>query len=123
MPSVLIIDDEQTIRAFLREALTEAGYHVIEAADGKEGLALYRSTPTDLIISDLFMEEQQGLETILRLQSEFPRCKVIAISGGGKWDDPAFFLETAQKMGAQATLAKPIGVMDLLRTVRKVLEG
>lgn len=124
MPSVLIIDDEMTVRAFLREALTEAGYRVVEATDGKEGLDLYRATPTDLVITDLFMEDQEGLETILLLRREFPHANMIAISGGGgEYDDPTFFLQAARKLGAKETLAKPFGVEDLLQTVQKVLKG
>ncbi len=124
MPSVLIIDDEKTVRAFVREALADAGYQVVEASGGQEGLDLYRASPTDLVITDLFMQDQEGLETIFRLRREFPEAKVIAISGGGgEYDDPAFFLEAAKKVGAKEALAKPFSVQELLSTVRKVLEG
>lgn len=124
MPSVLVIDDEATVRAFLREVLADAGYHVVEAANGKEGLTLYREKPTDLIISDLFMGDDEGLEMILRLRQEFPDAKVIAISGGGgEFDDPSFFLRIARDLGAKETLAKPIGVEQLMQSVRKALKG
>ncbi len=124
MPSVLIIDDEETIRAFVGEVLADAGFQVVEAGGGQEGLDLYRASPTDLVIGDLFMPDQEGLETIFRLRREFPEAKVIAISGGdGEYEDPAFFLEAAQKVGAKDALAKPFGVQELLSIVQKVLEG
>ncbi len=123
MKSILIIDDEEPVRLFLREALTKAGYRILEASDGMEGLDLYRITPTDLVITDLFMKIQEGSETIVRLRREFPHVKVIAISGGGgDDDDPEGCLQAAHNLGAQETLAKPFGVEDLLRKVRKVLE-
>lgn len=121
MPSVLIIDDEWTIRAFLREALAGAGWDVREAANGKEGLESYRKDPTDVIITDLFMGEDHGLEMILRLTQEFPKAKVIAISGGGEYEDPDYFLKIARGAGAKEILAKPVGVEALLKTVQKVL--
>ena len=121
MPSVLIIDDEWTVRAFLREALTGAGWDVREAANGKEGLDCYKQAPTDLIITDLFMGEDHGLEMILRLTQEFPKAKVIAISGGGEFEDPDYFLKIARGVGAKEVLPKPVGVEALLKTADKVL--
>lgn len=122
MPSVLVIDDEWKVRAFVREALTGAGYDVVEAGNGKEGLELYQKAPTDLVITDLFMGEDHGLEMILRLTQEFPKAKVIAISGGGEYEDPNYFLKIARGVGAKEVLPKPIGVEVLLQTVRKVIE-
>ena len=71
----------------------------------------------DLVITDLVMPEQEGLETLRRLRVERPNLPVIAISGafGGS------FLETASRLGATATLAKPIDPETLLRAVRKAL--
>lgn len=123
MPSILIIDDEWKVRAFLREALTGAGFDVTEAGSGKEGLELYSKAPTDLVITDLFMGEDHGLEMILRLTQEFPKAKVIAISGGGEFEDPNYFLKIARGVGAKEVLPKPVGIGDLLQTVQKVLKG
>ena len=124
MPSVLIIDDEMAIRAFLSEVLEDAGYDVEEAADGQEGLECYRKSPADLVITDLFMKGHEGLEMIFRLRREFPDAKVIAMSGGGgEYDDPEFFLNAARTVGATETLYKPLAIEELLNTVRKVLEA
>ncbi len=121
MPSVLIIDDEWKVRAFLREVLAGAGFDVVEAEDGEAGLSTYQKTPTDLVISDLFMGQQNGLEMILRLTQHHPDAKVIAISGGGEFADPDTFLTIARSVGATEALAKPFGVDVLLQTVQKVL--
>lgn len=123
MPSVLIIDDEWTVRAFIREVLAGAGYDVVEAGNGKEGLEHYQKDPTDLVITDLFMGEDHGLEMILRLTQEFPKAKVIAISGGGEYEDPNYFLKIARGVGAKEVLPKPVEINALLQTVRKVMEG
>lgn len=123
MPSVLLIDDEWKVRAFVREVLAGAGFDVVEASNGKEGLDRYREAPTDLVITDLFMGEDHGLEMILRLTQEFPKAKVIAISGGGEYEDPSYFLKIARGVGAKEVLPKPIEIDTLLQTVRQVMEG
>ncbi|HLA61423.1 MAG TPA: response regulator, partial [Nitrospiraceae bacterium] len=82
MPSILVVDDEDQIRKLIRETLEQAGYHVTEAHDGKEALQQYRLTPADLVIMDILMPDQDGLETTITLRREFPNVKVIAITGG-----------------------------------------
>lgn len=121
MPSVLIIDDEDLVRTFLREVLAQAGFDVLEAQGGEEGFSLYAQQPTDLVIADLFMGEQHGLETILRLTQQHPDAKVIAISGGGEYGDADTFLKFAQSVGAKEALPKPITPDVLLQTVQKIL--
>ena len=81
MPSVLIVDDEEAIRRLIRSTLEQAGYHVQEAADGKRGLSQYRQAPADLVIMDILMPDQDGLESILTLRREFPNAKIMAITG------------------------------------------
>lgn len=123
MPSVLIIDDEWKVRAFIREVLAGAGFDVVEAGNGREGLERYEKQPTDLVITDLFMGQDHGLEMILRLIQQFPKAKVIAISGGGEYEDPNYFLKIARGVGAKEVLPKPVGVEALLQAVQKVLNA
>ena len=78
MPSVLIVDDEEAIRRLIRSTLEQAGYHVREAADGKAGLSHYRQSPADLVIMDILMPDQDGLESILTLRREFPEARIMA---------------------------------------------
>ncbi|MBC8366909.1 response regulator [bacterium] len=120
MPNILIVDDDPQIRKVFRRILEAADYEVAEAADGKEGASKFRDWPPDLVLMDIFMPEQEGLETIRELRWDFPDVKIIAISGGGKSGrmEP---LEAAQKFGAALALRKPISREDLLASVKEVL--
>ena len=99
MPSVLVVDDEDQVRQLIREALEQAGYAVREAHDGKEGLDQYRKQPTDVVIMDVMMPDQDGLESILILRREFPSARVIAITGGSDMIGVLNFLDVAKMMG------------------------
>ncbi|HSL05346.1 MAG TPA: response regulator [Nitrospiraceae bacterium] len=81
MATILIIDDQESIRALLRTTLEGAGHEVKEAPNGRIGLELYRFRPTDLVITDILMSEMNGRDMLLELTREFLHAKVIAISG------------------------------------------
>jgi len=83
MARILIIDDESQIRSMLRLMLERVGYEVDEAPDGLEGIRQYREDPADLIITDLIMPNKDGIGMIIDLKKEFPKVKIIAMSGGG----------------------------------------
>jgi DNA-binding response OmpR family regulator len=123
MPSVLIVDDEGAIRQLIREALGQAGYEVSEARDGKEGLARYRQAPADLVIMDILMPDQDGLESILTLRREFPTAKIIAITGGSDMIGILNFLDVAKMLGARRTLQKPFDMKHLLEVVQAELRA
>ena len=76
-----VVDDEDQIRRLIHETLEQAGYHITEARDGKEALQQYRLTPANLVIMDILMLDQDGLETTGTLRRAFPKVKVIAITG------------------------------------------
>ncbi len=82
MLSVLIVDDQVQIRQLIRDALEGAGYHVVEARDGKAGLERYREQSTDLVFMDILMPDQDGLEAITALWRKFPDPRIIAMTGG-----------------------------------------
>ena len=119
MASILIIDDEEIIRALLRSVLEAAGYEVTEAANGRIGLELYRQNPMDLVITDILMPELNGLDMLLELTREFLRAKVIAISGAGEEKN---VLDVAKLLGARQTFQKPFSVSKLLGAVRYELD-
>jgi DNA-binding NtrC family response regulator len=119
MATILIIDDEEIIRALLRSVLEAAGYEVTEAANGRIGLELYRQNPRDLVITDILMPELNGLDMLLELTREFLRAKVIAISGAGEEKN---VLDVAKLLGARQTFQKPFSVSKLLGAVRYELE-
>ena len=115
MASILIIDDEESVRALLRFALETAGYEVVEAANGRQGLERYRQRPTDLVITDMLMPVMNGLDMLLDLTREFLQAKVSAISGAGGEQN---VLDVAKLLGARQTFQKPFSVPQLLGAVR-----
>ena len=119
MATILIIDDEDPIRALLRTTLEAAGYEVTEAPNGRIGLERYRLRPPDLVITDILMPELNGLDMILALTRQFLHAKVIAISGvSGETND----LDVAILLGARRTFQKPFSMKRLLDAVRYELE-
>jgi DNA-binding NtrC family response regulator len=123
MARILVIDDEPDIRTLLNDVLTGEGHEVEVAADGREGLAAQRARPADLIITDIFMPVQEGIETIIELQRDFPAIKVIAMSGGGNRARSLDYLPTASQFGAVRTLPKPFDIDVMLALVRELLEA
>jgi CheY-like chemotaxis protein len=121
MATILIIDDEAIIRALLRSALEAAGYEVTEAANGRQGLEMYRAKQTDLVITDILMPELNGLDMLLELTREFLHAKVIAISGAGG-EKEKNQLDVAKLLGARQTFQKPFSLPHLLGAVRYELE-
>lgn len=120
MPSILIIDDQPLIRLFMRSVLETAGYEVREAAGGVDGVRLYQEHPADLVICDVFMENLDGVATMLLLRRANPDVRIVAISGAIM----AVRVEALcdeRLCGVAASLKKPFAVTELLEVVRRVL--
>lgn len=122
MAQILVIDDDDQVRTLFRMILERAGYQVEEAADGRSGARKFRENPADLIITDIIMPEQEGIQTILELRRDFPDVKIIAISGGGTTPSGTY-LDLANRLGARRTFSKPIKRQQLLDAVEQVLAG
>ncbi|MFH2000041.1 MAG: response regulator [Planctomycetota bacterium] len=120
MSTILVMDDEEQVRLLIREYLERADHQVLEAADGREGLRIFREQTADLVIVDLIMPGKEGLETIAELRRDDPEVKIIAISGGGRVDANDYLL-LAKNMGALITLNKPFTRQELLDSVQKLL--
>ena len=120
MQRILIIDDDEQVRDLLSEILGRAGYEVLAASNGAEGLRLYRAQPADLVITDLIMPEKEGMETILALRKDFPKVRIIAVSGGGR-SGAISYLPIAKSLGAARTVAKPFSKQEILDAVRETL--
>jgi len=118
MARILVIDDDADMRELLAETLRSAGHEVALAADGREGVREYRAKAADLVITDLYMPNQEGLETIIELRRCFPEVAIIAMSGKLA---AATMLSIAQKLGAVAVLQKPFVADELLSAVGKAL--
>jgi len=120
--SILIVDDNEDILAFMQIALERAGYEVQTASDGAQALVQQTKFRTDLLITDIFMPGQDGIETLRECKARFPQTRVIVISAGGGLDRQLDYLPAAALIGANATLHKPFDVEQLLDTVRTVLQ-
>ncbi len=119
---ILIIDDNDLVRATLARSLAAAEYEVIEAADGDEGLRKYQDGGIDLVITDILMPEKEGLETIQELRRANGAVKIIAISGGDRAGNLSY-LGMAAALGADGVLSKPIRRFDLLAKIDAVLKA
>jgi CheY-like chemotaxis protein len=120
MASILVIDDEPEIRALLRTVLEAAGHRVTEATNGQEGVARYRQQPTDLVVTDIYMPEFNGLYLILELIREFPNIKVIAMASGSQSEQKSM-LNAAKLLGARQTFPKPLNLEKFLAAVEHEL--
>ncbi len=114
---ILVVDDESSITDLVYSILTEKGYEVTTAKDGKEGLKVFESVKPDLVITDIVMPDMEGIEFMRSLVKMRKGLPVIVMSGnvlGTK------FLETARIFGAQATLRKPFAIQELLEVIAAV---
>ena len=117
LATILVVDDEPSIRNLLSRFLSRSGYTVLESADGRDALEQLRQRKVDLLISDIVMPERDGLEILRALRKDFEGLKVIVMSGA--FDGR--FLRTAEMLGAHATLQKPLKINLVLDTIRQVL--
>ncbi|MDJ0839192.1 MAG: response regulator [Acidobacteriota bacterium] len=122
MKKILVIDDDELSRALYRTVLEQRGYAVNEAESGEKGLDLYREQGADLVITDIFMEDKDGLEVIEELREMNAPTKIIAITGAstGRPGGPDY-LDMALKMGAEAVLPKPIEWKEMVTTIESLL--
>lgn len=120
MKRILLIEDEAAVRQVMCHMLESGGYAVVEAEHGAAGLQQLQTQVVDLVITDLFMPEKEGLETIRELRKLDPGVKILAISGGGRSGN-MFFLANATRFGAHRTLAKPFSRQQLLDAVADLL--
>ena len=124
MPRILIIDDEPPVRDVLRRILERHGHTVMDAPDGQAGLALWRHTPGDLVLTDLFMPDTDGIEVIVQLTRVCPQAKIIAMTGGANTVDfRSTVASAALLLGARHLLVKPFTIETLLAVISAVLNS
>lgn len=119
MTSILVIEDDDLFRQALATALTERGYTVTQAADGEQGVKMFRAAPTDLVLTDIVMPNKDGTTAVAELRRDFPRLGIIAMSGGIA-HQPALYLKIAGAFGANRTLLKPFDLPTLLAALKEV---
>jgi CheY-like chemotaxis protein len=121
MARILVIDDDPDVRLLTKVMLESAGHEVVLAANGREGLEAHRRHGPDVVVTDLFMPDKEGIETIAELQRDCPGARIIAMSGGGRSANSARYLSMATTLGVGAVLSKPFDSRTLLAAVDRLL--
>jgi CheY-like chemotaxis protein len=122
MPRILLVDDSAGLREIMKLGLQARGYEVEQAGDGRRALRLQREQPYEVVVTDLFMPEMDGIETIQTLRQEFPDIAIVAISGVPTRTG-ADFLEVAAKLGADRVLRKPFTIPELVEAVESARQA
>ena len=119
---ILLVDDDALARGYFRTLLLGEGYEVVEAADGREAVRLFKEAKVDCIVMDIFMPKMSGLDAILEMDPRSTGTPVIALSGGGGGTgaDP---LELARTLGASRTFSKPFEYAGFLAAVKELTGG
>jgi DNA-binding response OmpR family regulator len=116
---VLIIDDNADQRAMLEYVLGAEGFEVAAARNGEDALKLLEHSPAEAVVTDLFMPDKDGIETIAEMRKAHPDTRIIAMSGWTSMKG-ADYLGVAREIGADATLRKPFDPQELIRLLRSL---
>lgn len=122
MKKILVIDDNVQCNQMVCRFLTASGYEVSSAPNGVEGLKLFRKEIPDLVVTDLFMPEKDGLETIMELRRTDQKVRILAMSGGSTKMNMIDMLDIAETFGADAIMAKPFQLETFLQKVKELLD-
>jgi DNA-binding response OmpR family regulator len=117
MKRVLVVDDNADLRSMLRLCLEADGFEVEVAANGQLALDLLGQRPADVLVTDLFMPDQDGIETILEVRKRYPQVRIVAMSGWTSTEG-SDYLRVAREIGALETLRKPFDPRQLSRLLR-----
>ena len=121
MVKILIIDDNEQVLKVMASYLEHENHEITVAADGKQGIDQLKSQAFDLVITDIIMPEQDGLEVLMWLRTQPKRPKVIAVSGGSPSLDLNYLTSMAKQLSADKVLQKPIDFETLTTAVRELL--
>jgi DNA-binding response OmpR family regulator len=115
---ILVIDDNEDVRTVIQLSLQAEGFEVSVAENGSRAAKVLRACRADVVITDILMPEQDGVETIAQLRAEFPHVKIIAMSGAYPAIGTGFdYLSVPRELGAQI-LRKPFDMQELVTMVR-----
>ncbi len=119
--NILILEDDEQFRNYLETILIEEGYRVTTVGDGKQGLARLAHERFDLIVTDIFMPETDGLRFLLEIGKRNLNVKVIGMSGGGARMFPREALEMSEAFGAQKSISKPFTKKEIVPLVQEMI--
>jgi len=117
---ILFVDDEKALCKIFKTALEKFGYEVRVAFNANEGMELFRESPADLIITDIFMPEKDGHTFINEIMQAFPETNIFAVTGYKSCFGLDMELEVAQALGAKQAFAKPVKIMELLQAIKNL---
>lgn len=120
---ILVIDDDAMVNAMIVEQLELAGYAVLSASNGLDGLLVAQKESPDLVITDIIMTRGDGLSVLRTLRQNHPDLPVLVISGGDCTFAVGHLLRVARFEGADRILAKPFSHQELLQTVHDLLSS
>lgn len=124
MGLVLIIEDNPVTQEIVAELLSRKGHSSVVAGNGREGMAAFARDGFDLVITDILMPDQEGLETILAIRRTGARVPIIAMSGSFssiEGTTTVDYLNIATALGADAQLRKPFSVSQFNHTLDRLL--
>jgi DNA-binding NtrC family response regulator len=130
MHSILVIDDEADVRDGIKRVLERAGFLVRVIDNAGDAMPELRRLPADIVITDIIMPKLSGVEAINAILREFPRMRILAISGGGNFDMTPYqttaittttYLAAARQAGAHAILTKPFESRELIQAVERAI--
>jgi len=119
-PTALVVDDDPTVRESLEILLEHYGFQVAVARNGRQGLAAFDKVVPDVVLTDIMMPEQDGIETIAAMRKARPDAKIVAMSGANPVGK-ANYLRMAVKLGADRGVPKPLSARELLSVLRAIL--
>lgn len=117
--TILVIDDDPTIRLLLRAGLSKQGFHVLEADGGRAGLAAFRARRPDLVLIDVSMPDMDGFQVALAMDAESTESRVPLVMLTASDDDET--RRQALEAGACEVLAKPFQLLPMVERLRGLL--
>lgn len=118
---ILLVDDDPTLRQALVRALGSVGYSILWAIDGKAALELLATRRFRLVITDIYMPNNDGFEVMMGNSAMNTGTPVIAMSGGGVMGPVGCILRSATNFGCLRTFEKPFELAELLAAIREIL--
>jgi CheY-like chemotaxis protein len=115
-----LVEDDEPLREILRETLQRGGYTVVEADTGRSAVKKLRLDHADIVLTDVVMPDQDGLEFITMLRKEHPEIPIVAMSGG--LARSSLYLDLAKKLGARRVLAKPFTPEQMFAALKGAAE-
>lgn len=113
-PTILVVDDDEIIRVLLVDLFHSLGSKVIVLENGSQVLQVMEAESPDVLISDLIMDEKEGLETIAEVRRLYPALPIIAISSNAE------YLPFARDLGADQIFSKPLNTHRLLEYIQSL---